>query len=275
MNGPVRFGFAPAHGAADAARAGRSLAAYLSARAGVEVKPFVASSYGTLVKGLAEEWVDIGWLPPLVYVMASLEKPATPLAKFERLGRGSYHGAFIVRADSQFHKLADLRGMRMAYSDPRSSAGYLFPRTYLKSQGLEPDALFANQAFLGSHRRVVEAVLDRRADVGATFFSPLAGREPGATAWTQHFPTRAHELRVLAQTAAIPSDVIAARHGCPPEVQQRVREAFLKMADEPAGRELLSRIFNAERAVAASRSDYAELEHLARAQKTRWPQKTP
>ena len=246
----------------DAAAAGKRLADYLSKRAGVAVVPFVASSYGTLVRGFTEGWVDFGWLPPLVYVMASQSGKAEPLAKFVRLGKGSYHGAFIVRASSRFKTLQSLEGKRIAYTDPRSSAGYLFPRAHLRRLGLEPDAFFSQQAFLGSHKRVVGAVLDGRAEVGVTFFSPQEGREPGAAAWTQHFPVRAREIRVIAQTPAIPSDVIAARAGCPKDVAEKVRAAFIAMGDDPVGREILSSIFNAERAIPANASEYVEIERM-------------
>jgi phosphonate transport system substrate-binding protein len=272
---PLRFGFAPSHGAIDAAKAGQRLAAFLSERAGVHVTPFVASSYGTLVKGIREGWVDIGWLPPFVYVMAARDGHAVALARFVRTGKGSYHSAFIVRAQSPLRSFGDLRGKRMAYTDPRSSGGYLVPRAHLVRLGFEPDQLFSNQAFVGSHKAVVEAVLNGQADVGVTFFSPIqvrdGGVEIGASAWHQHYPARAKEIRVLAQSDAIPSDVISARTGCPIDAAERVRRAFYDMHTVPAGRELLQSIFNAERATVAYQADYKHIEQIMRTAQERLP----
>src|SRR5258706_576603 len=86
---------------------------------------------------------ELRGLPPLGYVMAARAGRAEPLAKFVRLGKGSYHGAFIVRATSPFKDLASLRGRRIAYTDPRSSAGYLFPRAHLARSGFDPDTFFS------------------------------------------------------------------------------------------------------------------------------------
>jgi phosphate/phosphite/phosphonate ABC transporter binding protein len=263
------FGFSPAHGAAEAAVWGARLATYLSARTGLRSRPFVASSYGALVEGLRQGRVDVGWLPPLVYVTAARGADIAPLVKFVRHGRGDYHAAFIVRAASPVRDLRELQGKRIAWSDPRSSAGYLFPRTHLVEQGLEPDRFFAHQVFLGSHRRVVEAVLDGRADVGVTFFSPGPRGAVVMSAWHQYVPARAKEIRVLASVGPIPSDVISARRALGPEIHARFREAFVGMHEHPVGRELLQAIFNADRALPSSPGDYASLEEMARRSKIR------
>src|SRR5262245_58804182 len=191
-------GFTPAHGAAEASAWGQRLAAYLGTRAGAPTRPFVASSYGALVSGLNEGRVDIGWLPPLVYATSAHAGRLVPLVKFVRHGRGHYFAAFIVRAGSPIRELAQLRGKRIAWTDPRSSAGYLFPRAHLLELGFDPERFFSNQVFVGSHRAVVEAVLEGRADVGATYYSPGKPGEVVANAWAQHFPARASEIRVLA-----------------------------------------------------------------------------
>jgi phosphonate transport system substrate-binding protein len=262
------FGFTTAHGAAEAASWGKRLGAYLGARIGCPLRPFVASSYGMLVRGLTEGRVDLGWIPPMLFVDAARRGDAIPLVKFVRLGRSTYHSAFIVRHSSSARTLADLRGQRMAWIDPRSSAGYLFPRTYLLKAGLDPDHFFAHQAFLGSHRRVVEAVLQGKVDVGVAFFSPGDG---GTSAWQQFYPARAHEIRILASVGPIPSDVIAGRRGLPREVAARVRDVFVRMHLDPEGRELLEWILTAERALPARMEDYALAEQLAEISKPGLP----
>jgi phosphonate transport system substrate-binding protein len=263
------FGFTTAHGAAEAASWGKRLSTYLGARIGRPLRPFVASSYGTLVRGLTEGRVDLGWIPPLLFVDAARRGHAVPLVKFVRLGRSSYHSAFIVLGSSPARRIADLRGKRMAWIDPRSSAGYLFPRMHLIKAGINPDLFFSHQAYLGSHRRVVEAVLQGKADVGVTFFSPGDG---GASSWQQFFPTRAHEIRILSSVGPIPSDVIAARRGLQPELAGAVREVFVRMHQDPEGRDLLEWILTADRAVPARMADYASVEQMVENSK---PSPTP
>jgi phosphate/phosphite/phosphonate ABC transporter binding protein len=214
---------------------------------------------------MTDAQVDLGWVPPLVYVIAARGGHVQPVAKFVRHGRSDYHSAFIVRAGSPARTLRDLQGKRMAWIDPRSSAGYLFPRAHLARAGVDPDRFFSHQAYLGSHRRVVEAVLEQRADVGVTFFSPReGGGEIVISAWRQYYPQRAGEIRVLQAVGPIPSDVIAVRKGIPDDVRRRIEAIFVKMHEDPDGRELLQGIFNAERAMPARHADYGAVEQMAR-----------
>src|SRR5690242_14287571 len=51
----------------------------------------------------------------------------------------SYKVQMLVRADSPFHSLSDLKGKRVAHTSATSNSGNLAPRAFFPAQGLVPD----------------------------------------------------------------------------------------------------------------------------------------
>jgi phosphonate transport system substrate-binding protein len=256
------FGYAPTLRLDEAAAWAKRLKQYLAARTGAEITPFIASSYRSLISALQEGRLPFAWVSPAVLVSTAPAARAYPLAKFVHWGRGNYHAALIVRADSPLRKISDLRGRRVGWVDPRSTSGYLFPRHLLQRAGIEPDRFFGQNAFLGGHARVVEAVLERQVDVGATYCSFGPRQEMIGSSWLQNFPARAQEIRVLDTIGPIPNDVIIASPSVPPGVAAAVQGAFLRMHEDPEGRAILSTMFSAERALGADMADYDKLAQI-------------
>ncbi len=101
---------------------------------------------------------------------------AAPVPSPARYGnRPFYFTDFVVRTDSPFQTLEDTFGRRLAYSIENSHSGYNAARYHLLAYRTPARrALYAET--LGpfvSQRRVLDAVLDGRADV-----APLATTEP-------------------------------------------------------------------------------------------------
>ena len=93
----------------------------------------------------------------------------------------------------------------------------------LLEQGKEPERFFSETVFLGSHDRVIEAVLDGTVDAGATYSEAMdAAKVKGLM--TQG-------LVVLAQTEAIPKDAIAARPGFDQELLAALKKVFVDTTD--------------------------------------------
>jgi phosphonate transport system substrate-binding protein len=74
---------------------------------------------------------------------------------------------FIARADSGIKKIEDAKGKRMAFVDPASTSGFLFPAAYLKKRGIDYNTFFAQYVFAGSHDGAVRAIYNGDEDVAA------------------------------------------------------------------------------------------------------------
>lgn len=69
----------------------------------------------------------------------------------------AYHMAVIVKKDSPFMKLADLKGKKIAHAAPSSNSGNLAPRSLLPAEGLTPDKDY-KVLFSGKHDQSILGV---------------------------------------------------------------------------------------------------------------------
>ena len=94
----------------------------------------------------------------------------------------------------------------------------------LLEQGKNPERFFSETVFLGSHNRVIDAVLDGTVDAGATYSEAVeAAKEYGLAV---------HNLVILKQTDAIPKDVIAGRPGLDEHMLASLKQVFIETTDK-------------------------------------------
>jgi ABC-type nitrate/sulfonate/bicarbonate transport system substrate-binding protein len=111
--------------------------------------------YGELVERVNVGTVDLALLSPLSYVLAERTTPGLQLlARTLTYGAPAYSSFLIVRTRDPARRLEDLKGRRVAWVDPLSTAGFLFPYGSFVERGLDPakdlqSAVFAGHAFLG------------------------------------------------------------------------------------------------------------------------------
>jgi phosphonate transport system substrate-binding protein len=101
---------------------------------------FVAGACGAseLVEGgdwrrLGEGHIDLAFVcsPPLIWLKGAVEAIAAPVLADPRFhGEPRYSSEVVVRSDSSFRSLADLKGSRWAVNEPSSWSGYwvILPR---------------------------------------------------------------------------------------------------------------------------------------------------
>ena len=178
-------------------------------------------TYGQLTDAVSTEQVDFAWLPPFAASRAWILKRVVPVAVPVRGRHAWYSTALFSASGSQFRTVADLQQARAAWVDPKSMGGYVVMLSWLKSQHIDPNKAFASQEFLGGHREVVAAVLDGRADVGATFAHTDADDNTVVSAgWGDA------DVQVIATVGRIPSDVLAAAPGMDGDYVEAVRKAL-------------------------------------------------
>ncbi len=137
---------------------------------------------------------------------------------------GFYHSVVVVRRDAPFHEIGDVRGLRAAYNAPHSQSGYNAPRRL--AAPLSEDGCFFGETFeTGSHRRSLAAVASGDADIAAI----------DCVCWAlacRHDPEAASELRVLAETAAMPGLPLITAAGRDPDEQSALRSAIREAVDD-------------------------------------------
>ena len=255
----IRMGFNPAQDATKVLTSAKPITNYLEETIrGVEFKPSVAQDYRGLIEAMRSGQLDFAWLNPSGYVDAAKEGIADVLLKSAREAGPFYWAAFIVKADSRFRKLEDLQGASVAWVDPNSAAGYLFPRATIAQAKLDPDKFFGKEVFAGGHDAVVLSVLNGSVDVGATFANNTKGT---SGAWTQYLKevNDQKKIRVLAYSKPIPGDTVSVRKGfrasCG-DVVTEVVNALIAMKYKPATSKMLQDLYRINYLVPAKDTDY-------------------
>jgi phosphonate transport system substrate-binding protein len=243
---------------------GRGVAGYLSAALKQPVKARIFKNYDDLADALGQGEIDLAWINPFSFVRASQASAVFPVAKALRKG-STYHSVFFVKAESPAKALADLKGLKVAWVDPGSAAGYLYPQGVLLKANLSPKQYFSSETFAGTHKAVCEAVLAGTADVGATFHTgdDLSDLRPDGCTETLG-PDVGPKLRGVVASDAIPTEVIAARAGLDEALAGKLTGLFAGMSDTEAGKSMLKTVFRADGFGFPFDSDFDGIKAVAR-----------
>ncbi len=222
-NGSVRFGVEPYDSGPKFVGAYQTLTKLLSKKLGCTVKLFVATNYTAEVEAMRAKKLEIGEFGPLGYIFAHKLAKAIPVAVFATKDRKpvTYTAALWVPVDSAIHTVADLKGHTIAFSDPGSTSGNLFPRYALLKAGLNPDSDVTIQ-FAGSHTASLLALVNGKVDAGEV----NSQQQATASAAGQFDQTK---FRTIWRSAPIPNDPITVRGDLPAAFRQAVTKALFSL----------------------------------------------
>jgi phosphonate transport system substrate-binding protein len=232
--------------------AGEEFGATLAKLVGLPVRVTVASDYAAVVEALRNKTADLAFVHPAGYVLANREAKAMIVAKDEWHGHTSYTARIFVRKESGIKTLDELRGKTIAFVDPSSTSGYVYPMVMLIQRGYvkdrDPKTFFREALFAGSHDAALQALLHGHVDAVASFDQ---ARE-------QYLkdPAEREKLAWVAESEPIPEGGICAREGLEPTLVAKVREALLRMRG-PDYEPLLKKLYDIDGFQAADDREYA------------------
>ncbi|HKW91526.1 MAG TPA: phosphate/phosphite/phosphonate ABC transporter substrate-binding protein [Methylomirabilota bacterium] len=231
--------------------AGDAFAQTITRISGVPIKAIVASDYAGVIEALRSRRVELAFVHPVGYVLANREAGCQILVRDIWQGKVAYTARFYVRKDRGIRRLEDLRGKTVAFVDPASSSGYIYPMVLLIKQGLvrdrDPKTFFKEALFTGTHEAALQSVLHGRVDAAASFDKApeIHLKDPALVA----------QLGFVGETAEIPEAGICARPGVPAEPLARVKRALLSIKG-PEHAALLKQIYDIDGFIEASDRDY-------------------
>ncbi len=242
---PLRIVLPASRGADRADQAANRLADFLSKPlAGrFEVLVHVAPTYVQLASDLMAGRADAGWAPPLVCARVEAHG-GRALLRALRGGSPTFRAALLRRRGAPI--TAELsEGLTAAWSDRDSTSGYLLPRAWVRSRGLDPARVFAKERFFGSYVAAAEEVAAGRADVTAVFAAPADARR--AFSGLDELPESLRQLlEPFAWTAETPNDALVAAPAASPATARALQEAIATAAVSGEGRRVLGEVFDAE-----------------------------
>jgi phosphonate transport system substrate-binding protein len=239
----LTVGLLPGESAPTVMRLNEPLRLHLEKRLGVPVKLVVGANYAATGEALRFGRLDIAYLGPVTYVLQKRHADLEPFARPFHAGVGpTFQAVVIVPADSPARTLADLKGREIAFGDPASTSGTWVPRYMLAEAGLRSAGDYLLRV-LGAHDAVALAVARRKVAAGG-LSQPIYRRllREGRIA--------AADVRVLAESPAIPEYMWTFRPGLDAAFKEEIRKAFIDVADP----EVL-KVFRAEAFIPAADSD--------------------
>ncbi len=205
------------------------MADYLARKLGKPHGKFLnVVDYAGVLAALQTGQVDVAYLSPLPYALATAKMKVIPLAMPYVLGKLTYTGIIFVKANSPIKTVKDLKGKTVAFGDPSSTSGYLLPLRLLEKHGVKLTDL-KRYFNAGDANMVVKAVENGAADAGCAYESVFL------VAYRNQ-PEKARQMRVIAHTEEIPNGIYVARGDMDPADVQKLKQAFTDMNTDPQGR---------------------------------------
>lgn len=226
------------------------LGEYLTKKIGVKVKFTILSRYGNIIERFKSEKMDGAFFGSFTGALAIKELGVVPLARPVNLdGASTYHGYIFTRKDSGIKSAADMKNKKMAYVEKATTAGYIFPLAWLKDNGIpSTDGFFSETFFTGSHDAAIDAVLKRKADIGAaknTVYDLMRKSDKRLES----------ELIILAESPHVPSNGLCVRKDLPVELKNKLKTVLLNLDKESEGKLVLKQ-FGAMNFIDTTSNDY-------------------
>lgn len=235
-----------------------AITGWLASEIDVPVEGFVTIDHAAAVEALRNGDADISFMGALPFVLAEAEIGAVPLLSEVYRDAPSYTGRIFVRRDSGIGALADLRGRDIAFADPISESGYLYPLAeFVEARLIDgpgaAEAFFGRFFFAGGYQQAMQAMAEGLVDAaGASQYADLLLT-----------PQQQAEVTWIAESPPIPSHVVIARPGLDAEVQDRFTNAMLRL-NEPENRDKLRYLYGPDGYVRADPAAYDGVRDMAR-----------
>lgn len=194
------------------------LCEFISSVIGQKMFIRLGHDYDDAIADVGQGRALVSFQTPSTYIEAHEKYGVVPLVVPLAKGEPFYKSAIVTRNDSGIEKVADLRGIRFAFGDAKSTGSKAMPESMLKSAGVELDAL-AEFDFLGSHDNVAKAVLNKNFEAGGLMASVAEKYQ-------------SEGLKILEVSAPIPQFPLCASPKMSAQMRERLIDALVNLKDE-------------------------------------------
>ncbi len=253
----IKMGFVPLKNSEKLVEDLKPISDYLTERLGVKVEAFTASNYIGVVEGLGSGSVDFGIIPPFSSLLAQKQSNAKPILTSKgKTGKPGYTAELYVRKDSGLKSLQDVKGKKVAFVDPSSSSGYIYPGAMLVNAGLNLDKDISYQ-FSGGHDKSLQLLLNKDVDVIATF-------DGVEDRYAKDFPQAKTDIQKLASSDMIPGVMVTTSGKMDKELQEKLEKALRDIEKDPKMKEMFTKMFSITGFTDVDQDAYKKVEATAK-----------
>ena len=253
----IKMGFVPLKNSEKLVEDLKPISDYLSERLGVKVEAFTASNYIGVVEGIGSGSVDFGIIPPFSALLAQKQSNAKPILTSKgKTGKPGYTAELYVRKDSGIKNLQDIKGKKVAFVDPSSSSGYIYPGAMLVEAGLNLEKDISYQ-FSGGHDKSLQLLLNKDVDVIATF-------DGVEDRYAKDFPQAKTDIQKLATSDMIPGIMVTVSSKMDKDLQVKLEKALRDIENDPKLKELFTKMFSITGFTDVDQEAYKKVEATAK-----------
>ena len=226
----LMFGTVTGENAADRVKRYKPAEDYLSNTLGVKIGWAEATDYAGIIQGMISKKIQLAHFGPASYAQAWIlsHGQVVPVAELlDQYGNRGYYSVTLVRKDSPYNTIADLKGKTYAFADPNSTSGFQAPSFFLTRDGYPPQSFFGKTMFSGSHENSVMALYHKDVDAVSTWYNNDTLSNPTLMAKKGMIPDG--WWKVIWKSPMLPSDPWAMPTWLPQQMRDDVTKAVLDM----------------------------------------------
>jgi phosphonate transport system substrate-binding protein len=203
---------------------------YLSDQLGIEVVLRTASDYAGIIEAMAAGKIEFGWIGGSGYATCYdiMDGNVEPLVmEVSSKGKLGYYSIIVVKGDSPYNSLEDLKGKSLAFTDPNSTSGYMIPSNYLDKMGYldKKKPYFSRTGFSGGHENGVFAVLNGTYDAAINW--AYDKEEGNHTRMAKKGMIKLSDIKIIWWSPLIANSPFVAIKSLPEDLKQKFKSAML------------------------------------------------
>lgn len=222
---------------------------------GVRVRSFVPMDYTGLVEALGSGRADIGMLPPFAAMLADRRYDIETILISTRRGETGYRTQWftndpsVCQTEIRYEErqcearvrgresvtrrfaycegsLEAMRGNSVAFVDPNSTSGFLFPAMQLREMGIDHQRDISS-LFVRGHDAAALAVYGGDTRFGVSY-------DDVRNMICNQYPDIGERVIVFNYAPMIPNDGVQVRPGLAPDLREAIKNAFIDLAESQA-----------------------------------------
>lgn len=253
----LKMGFVPLNNSETLIEDVKPISEALSKKLGIKVEAFTASNYVGVVEGIGSGSVDFGFMPPFAYLLAKEQSNANPILTAKgKTGKPGYYSYLYTTKNSGIKSVSDLKGKKVAFVDPSSTSGYIYPGAMIIESGLnlEKDV---TTVFSGGHDKSLQLLLN--GDVDA-----IGSYDGIAKRYEKDFPSAKDELVEIKESDLIPGITIVSSNSMDKELTEKLKQALKEIESDKETIELFKKLFNITGFSEVDENSYKKVEDTAK-----------
>lgn len=228
----VKYGVIPVETQTGTTKSMDTFLRHAEKQTGVKWELYQATDYSGVMNALIAGQIHLAWLSGFSYCQTYSDsmggvEPLVAAAAID--GSMGYNAVVVVKTDSPYKTIDDLKGKVVARTDPLSGSGYLIPTAAFRAMGKPVDEYYKSP-LSGGHVQSVLGVLRGTYDAAFTWTSKGDGFGNLRQMMNQGLLKR-EDIRIIWTSEPLPSPPVVIRKDVPPDMRADMLKLFTELKD--------------------------------------------